>query len=309
MRTLVTGATGFIGSRLLSQLTDTVVLSRNAEQARRKLTGEKVTVFEWEPTEGPPPTEAFEGVEAVFHLAGDSLAAGRWTAAKRGRLRDSRVLGTRNLVETLRRLDVRPRVLVSASAIGYYGNRGEEPLDESSSPADDFLAQMCQDWEAEACAAEELGIRVVRLRIGIVLGRGGGALEKMLTPFRLGLGSPLGNGRQVMPWIHIDDLVALLLFAARTDGMHGPVNGVSPGRVTNREFTKTLARVLHRPAFFPPVPGLMLRLMLGQFGEILLHSQIIAPKAALSHNFSFQFAPLESALRDLLTLDTSTTEP
>ena len=208
-------------------------------------------VLAWDPLDGPPPAEAFDGVDVVFHLAGESVAEGRWTAAQKARIRESRVLGTRHLVEGISRAERRPRVLVSASAVGYYGDRGDEELTESSPPASDFLAEVCIAWEKEALAAEEAGVRVVTARTGIVLGAGGGALGKMLTPFKLGAGGPLGNGRQWMPWIHVDDLARLYLHAADTDAVRGPMNAVAPNPVTNSEFTKALGRAVHRPAFMP----------------------------------------------------------
>jgi len=301
MRALVTGATGFVGRRLLGKLQQPVVLSRNVAKAEQALKALAVKAFSWEPQTEPPPAAAFAGVDTVFHLAGDPVAEGRWTSAKKARIKESRVIGTRNLVAGLKNLASRPRVLVSASAVGIYGSRGDEALDETSAPAADFLADVCAGWEREAGAARELGIRVVPIRIGIVLGKRGGALSKMLTPFRLGLGSPLASGRQYMPWVHIDDLVELMLFAARDERITGPLNGVAPSPVTNREFTKTLGRVLGRPTFFPPVPRFVLRTMLGEFADVLLASQWVYPRAAEAAGFSFRFRELEPALRDILS--------
>jgi uncharacterized protein (TIGR01777 family) len=301
MRALVTGATGFIGQRLLVKLQRPAVLSRDAVQAARTLEKFGASVFPWEPQSGPPPPVAFDGVDTVIHLAGDSVAEGRWTAAKKARIRDSRVIGTRNLVAGLRALNVKPGVLLSASAVGYYGSRGDEVLPESSPPGSDFLAEVCIGWEREAQAAREMGIRVVPVRVGIVLGEKGGALSKMLTPFQLGLGSPLGSGRQYMPWIHIDDLVEMFLFAADQPATSSPLNGVAPNPVTNREFTKVLGRVLGRPTFFPPVPGFVLRAMVGEFAAALLGSTRAVPQEALAAGFTFQFPELEPALRDLLS--------
>ena len=301
MRALVTGATGFVGRRLLGKLTQPIVLSRNAAKAEQSLRSLKVKAFAWEPQAGPPPAAAFAGIDTVFHLAGDPVAEGRWTAAKKARIKDSRVVGTRNLVAGLRALPTRPRVLVSASAVGIYGSRGDEALDEASSHASDFLADVCAGWEREAFAARDLGIRVVPIRVGIVLGAGGGALAKMLTPFRLGLGSPLGSGGQYMPWVHIDDLVELMLFAAREEQANGPLNGVAPHPVTNLEFTKTLGRVLGRPTFMPPVPRFALRTVLGEFADVLLASQRVYPRAAQAAGFTFRFPDLEPALRDILS--------
>ena len=300
MRALVTGATGFVGRRLLKHLDRAVVLSRSAAKAERELGRFGVTAFSWDPAKEPAPAAAFEGIDAVFHLAGDPVAEGRWTAAKKARLRDSRIAGTENLVKTLAGLPSKPKVLISASAVGYYGDRGEETLDESAAPRSDFLGQLCQDWEREALAAEQLGIRVVPVRVGIVLGEKGGALAKMLPPFYFGLGAPLGSGRQYMPWIHIEDLVRMMLFAAEHGQVRGPLNGVGPTPVTNREFTRTLGRVVSRPTIFPAVPGFALNVLLGEFGQILLYSQRVVPKKAIDAGFEFQFPELEAALRDVL---------
>lgn len=293
MRALVTGATGFVGSRLAAQIAEPIVLSRDPKRAREKLP--RATHHYWDPLAATPPADAFAGVDAVFHLAGESVGEGRWSAAKKQRIRDSRILGTRHLVEGLATLEQRPRVLVVASAIGYYGSRGDETLDESSSPGNDFLAQVCRDWEAEARAAEKLGMRVVCTRFGIILGQGG-ALAKMLLPFKLGLGGRLGSGRQWMSWVHIDDVVGILLANATDEQYQGPVNTVAPQPVTNREFTRALASVLHRPAIFP-VPALALRLAVGEFAEVLLGSQRVLPKVAQRAGYGFRYSSLDEALR------------
>lgn len=300
MKALITGATGFIGPYLLARLERRVVLSRNVEVAKQKLAKFNPEVFAWDAERAPPPATAFEGVEAVFHLAGDPVAEGRWTAAKKQKLRDSRVIGTRNLLVTLGELKNKPKVLVSASAVGFYGDRGEEILDEQAKPGSGFLAELCRDWETEAQAAEKLGIRVVNVRIGIVLGKGGGALAKMLLPFQMGVGSALGSGKQYMPWIHVQDLVDLMVFAAEHENVRGPINGSSPHPVTNYEFTKSLGRALGRPTFFPAVPGFALKLMLGEFGDILLHSQRVIPRSPLNAGFQFQFEKIDAALQDVL---------
>jgi uncharacterized protein len=297
MRLLITGATGFIGRRLAREFERPVVLSRRPEEARRVLPAAEIHA--WKPEEGPPPAEAFEGVEAIFHLAGDSVASGRWTATKKARIRSSRVTGTMNLVEGLKRLKQRPRVLVSASAVGYYGTRGDEVLEETAPPGKDFLAEVCQEWETAAGRARELGLRVVTSRTGMVLGRGGGALARMLPPFKFGLGGRLGDGRAWMPWVHLDDVAGLMLHAANTQ-MDGPMNSAAPNPVTNREFTRTLAKVLHRPAIFP-VPRFALALLFGELSTVLLASQRVVPRVAEKTGYLFHFTSLEGALREIIS--------
>lgn len=297
MRALVTGATGFIGRALLKRLDQVVVLSRNAGRARHELPGAEV--HGWDPLAGPAPAEAFRGVDAVFHLAGEPVAEGRWTAEKKRKLMASRDEGTRNLVRGIEAASQRPPVLVSASAVGYYGSRGDEVLDETAAAGSDFLAEVCVAWENASHGARELGVRVVNPRIGIVLGAGGGALAKMLTPFKLGLGGRLASGKQWMPWVHVDDLVGMLLHAVEHAQLDEPMNAVAPNPVTNREFTRALARVLHRPAVFP-VPAFGLKVLMGDFGEVLLASQRVVPRVAERTGYQFKHPNLEAALRAIL---------
>jgi uncharacterized protein (TIGR01777 family) len=300
MHALITGGTGFVGRRLLAKLDQPVVVSRDSAKAAKKLEPLKPKVVRWDPLRDPVPAEALAGVDTIFHLAGDPVAEGRWTEKKKQRIRDSRVIGTQNLVAGLAAAANKPKTLISASAVGYYGNCGDAEIDERSPPGHDFLAEVCIGWEREALAARDLGIRVVAIRTGVVLGEKGGALAKMLTPFQLGLGSPLGSGNQYMPWIHIDDLVELMLFAAREPSVSGPLNGTAPHPVTNREFTKTLGHVLGRPTFMPAVPPLALKILFGGFGQVLLDSQRVLPHAALAAGFAFKHPELEGALRDVL---------
>lgn len=297
MRALVTGATGFIGRRLLERLESAVVLTRRPEQFGAPPAG--MEVFGWDPMTQTPPEAALRGVEVVFHLAGEPVAEGRWTAKKKARIRDSRRVGTANLVRGLAAASERPRVLVSASAIGYYGDRGDEIVDETAAPGDDFLAEVCRLWEWAAGEARRIGVRVVNPRIGIVLGADGGALKKMMLPFKLGLGGRLAGGRQWMSWVHVDDLVGLLLHAAATSEIDGPMNAVAPHPVSNGDFTRELAAAMHRPALLP-APGIMLKLAMGQFAEVLLASQRVVPSVALRTGYEFKFADLGPALRAIV---------
>ncbi len=297
MRALITGATGLVGKHLVGRIEDAVVLSRNPDEARRRLG--KVEAHAWNPEGGPAPAEAIRDVEVVFNLAGEPVFEGRWTEEKKRRIRDSRVVGTRNLVSAIAASESRPKVLVSASAVGYYGDRGDEELDERSSAGDGFLAEVCVEWEREAMAAEQLGVRVVCVRIGVVLAPNGGALAAMLTPFRMGVGGRLGSGRQWMPWVHIKDLAGMMLHASRNDVIRGPMNGVAPRPVTNADFTRALANAVHRPALLP-VPRIALRLALGEVSDILLASQRVFPKVAEQSGYAFEHPDLGGALNDVM---------
>jgi hypothetical protein len=298
MRAVVTGATGLVGRALLRRLASPVaVLTRDDARARRLLG--PVDAYRWSPEAGPAPAAALRGADVAFNLAGEPVAEGRWTPERKRRIRDSRVAGTRNLVAALRALDRRPRVLVSASAVGYYGDRGDDPLDEDAPPGRGFLADVCVDWEREAMAATELGLRVVCLRIGLVLSPGGGALAKMLPAFRFGAGGRLGSGRQWMPWVHVDDIVGLLLHAARVDTLRGPLNGVAPVPVTNADFAAALGRAVRRPALLP-APAFALAVALGEMSGMLLASQRLRPARALASGYAFAHPTLDEALASLL---------
>jgi uncharacterized protein (TIGR01777 family) len=294
MRALVTGATGFVGRRLLEFLNEPVVLSRDAERAKRAF-GAGVRVYAWDPLKEPAPAAAFAGIDTVFHLAGDPVAEGRWNDEKRRRIRESRTIGTANLVRGISACATKPATLVSASAIGYYGSRGDETLDESASAGSDFLAQVCIEWEREAAAVEAFGIRAAMARIGIVLGDGG-ALKKMLLPFKLGLGGRLGAGKQWMSWVHVDDVVGMLLHAAKDPTVRGAFNCVGPKPVTNAEFTKAVGRAVHRPTIFP-VPPFALKLAVGDFAEVLLASQRCVPKKMLAAGYTFKYATVDAAMQ------------
>lgn len=286
-----------MGRELVRRLDDPRVLTRSPDRAAAVLPG--IDARPWEPEIERAPADALDGVDVVFNLAGEPLSEGRWTKARRRRIRDSRVLGTRQLVAGMASVGSKPKVLVSISAVGYYGNRGGQVLDESAPPGTGFLAEVCQDWEAEALRAEELGIRVVSVRMGVVLGPGGGAMARLLTPFRLGLGGRLADGGQWMSWIHLEDAVGVLLHAARSDAIVGAMNGVSPMPVTNAEFTAALAAAVHRPAPLP-VPALALRLAFGDMSEVLTASQRVVPRVAQATGYHFEHAALADALARLL---------
>jgi len=289
---LVTGGTGFVGHELIDRLLargDTVtILTRTPQAPRAARAG--VTYAGW-------PVDMV-GFDAIVNLAGAGIADRRWNAAYKAELRESRIDTTRRLVDALAASKARPRVLVSVSAIGWYGDRGEEELTEDAPPARDFLAQLCVDWEAQARRAETLGVRVAIVRIGIVLGQSG-ALKQMLPIFRAGLGGPLGSGKAWFPWVHIHDVCGLIIHALDDSRARGPLNAVSPGIVRNREFTRTLGRVVRRPAILP-VPPIALRLVMGELGSFVTASQRVLPARPLALGFPFRFPALEPALRDLV---------
>jgi uncharacterized protein (TIGR01777 family) len=300
MRVSLTGASGLIGSRLVAALRargdQVTVLSRDPARTSATL---GVEAEAWQPLEGPPPASALAGRDTIVHFAGAPVDQ-RWSDDAKREIHASRQTGTRHLVAGLRALDPRPDALVSASAVGYYGPRGDEVLDESAVPGDDFLARVCRDWEAEAERAEELGVRVARIRTGVVLDRRGGALARMLLPFRLGVGGPVAGGDQWMPWIHAEDLVGLYLAAIDGDGWSGPVNASAPEPARNRDFSKALGRALHRPAVLP-IPGLALRALYGDMAAIVTEGQRVVPRRAQDLGFGFRHTDLDAALRDALS--------
>ena len=300
MKILITGATGFVGGRLCQKLNEAghilTALSRNAVSAERRVPSLK-GAFSWSPLTSPPPREAFSDVDAVIHLAGE-IIAGRWTTTKKQAIRDSRVLGTRHLVDGIEGLESKPKVLISASAMGYYGDRAEEILTEDSPSGTDFTADLGRAWEGEAARAESLGLRVVKLRSSLVMGLGGGSLGTLLPLFKFGLGGPLGSGRQWWSWVHIDDYVGLVTYALENE-ISGPLNVSSPHPVRQKEFARILGRVLNRPAFFP-APSFALKVVLGEFASELLGSKRLLPKRVEEVGYSFLFPELEPALRQLL---------
>ena len=293
MHVTVTGASGRIGTTLVQRLRergDTVtILSRSAEKGVR-----------WDPAAEPAPAEALTGRDAVIHLAGEDVAQ-RWSADAKRRIRKSREAGTHHLVAGLAAVPEaeRPKVLVSGSASGYYGPRGDEEVDESAAAGDGFLAEVCVAWEREAVRAEALGVRVARVRTGIVLDKEGGALAKMLPPFRLGVGGPVAGGRQWMPWIALPDEVGILLAALDGDGWSGPVNACAPNPVTNRDFSKALGRALHRPAL-APVPALAIKALYGEMAEIVTTGVRMVPRRATELGYDFELPELDGALRAAL---------
>jgi len=299
MKTLVTGGTGFVGKRLLSELNDSGVVTRNAAKTKARLPETVGEVLEWDVLSRTKEFGDTFDYGAVVNLMGESIADGRWTEDKKKRIRDSRILGTRNLVDSMINSGRLPEVLVSASAVGFYGDPGDDVVTEQYQGGDGFLPEVCQEWEAEAMKLAEHGVRVVLIRIGIVLGKEGGALEKMLPLFRWRLGGKLGDGQQWMPWIHVDDLVNLILWAIKTD-VSGPVNAVAPNPVRNKEFTQILASAVGRPAFLP-APKFGLRIALGEFADSLFFSQRVVPEKALTNGFNFQFGDLDSALADIVS--------
>ena len=294
----VSGAGGLVGSALLKDFKSTGGAARLLRLSRPG--GGNGDAVLWDPHGFSIDAERLEGCSAVVHLAGESIAGGRWNAARKLRIQASRIEGTHLLVDGLLRLKRPPKVLVCASAVGYYGDRGDELLTEASPPGTDYLAEVCRGWENEAARASQAGIRVVSLRFGVILAREGGALRKMLPPFKLGAGGPLGTGRQWMSWIHIDDVVAIIRLAMTRDEIRGPVNTVAPAAVTNAEFTRSLARVLHRPAFLP-APAFALRLALGEMADaLLLSSQHVVPERLNALGHEFRYPRVETALAQIL---------
>ena len=297
--TLVTGATGLVGRRLLPQLGPASIVTRSPDRARSQVPKNVEEVIGWDPAKDPFPAATGRRYDQVVNLMGESIAEGRWTSAKKKRIRDSRVQGTRNLVDGLLAGPELPKVLVSASAIGIYGDGGETALDEHGPHGDGFLIDVCEEWEAEAMRLTEHGVRVVCLRIGIVLAAEGGAVASLAPLFRMGLGGRLGTGKQWMSWIHVDDLVSLILWSLNQPDLQGPVNATAPLPVRNAEFTQYLAQATGRWALVP-VPRLALRLALGEFANTLYLSQRVIPQAALDSGFQFQFPRIDAALETVV---------
>jgi len=293
----VSGATGLVGSAICRRLKAS--RARIYKVTRRQMGA--LNDIEWSPSTGIINPERLNDVDAFIHLAGENIATGRWTAAKKSRIRNSRLDGTRIIAETLASLDEKPSTLVCASAIGFYGDCGDRVLGESSESGAGFLAEVCRDWEAAAKPAMDAGIRVVNLRIGVVISRDGGALPQMLTPFRMGIGGRIGNGQQYWSWVSIDDVVGAIEHCVAHPEIHGPVNCVAPNSVTNLEFTKTLGKVLSRPTIFP-LPGFAARLALGQMAEdLLLASTRVVPGRLMETGYTFLQPDLKQALQTEIT--------
>jgi uncharacterized protein (TIGR01777 family) len=304
MRVVVAGATGFVGARLVEALSqrgdEVVVLTRNPEgrAARRLAALPKVRAEGWTAGPGGDWYALVDGADAVVNLAGEPVVGHRWSGAQKRRILESRVLTTRAVVEAIEAAKVRPRVFVNASAIGYYGPREDEELDETARAGADFLADVCDAWEAEARKATKW-TRAVQLRIGIVLGEEGGSLAEMVRPFKLGAGGPIGSGRQWVSWIHRDDLVSLVLHALDHEALSGPVNATAPAPVRNAELSREIGRVLHRPSWLP-VPEFALRVALGEVAGMLVRGQRVVPRKALESGFRFAHAQLGPALEGIL---------
>jgi uncharacterized protein (TIGR01777 family) len=293
----ITGSSGLVGSALVHALeADGHLIRPVVRRAPRAGANE----IRWDPDRGMIDAAEFASVDAVVHLAGENIAAHRWTESFKQKILTSRIRGTKLLCDTLAGLASKPTVLISASAIGYYGNRGDELLDESATSGGGFLAEVCQQWEAATVPARDADIRVVNLRIGFVLSKNGGGLAKMLTPFRLGLGGVIGSGNQYMSWIALDDLVRVIQFTLSAAAIAGPVNAVAPTPVTNREFTKTLGRVLRRPTIFP-MPAFATKLAFGEMADdMLLGGARVEPRALTNARFEFHYPQLDSALRHVV---------
>lgn len=299
MHVVVTGATGFVGRALVATLLAAghrvTVVSRDTARARQAFAG-RVDAVSWD--DAPGFSDAVSRADGVVNLAGENLSAGRWTARRKQAILASRTDATGRIVRAIAQADRKPAVLVSASAVGYYGPQTDRICVEADGPADDFLAQVCQVWEKEAAAVTEYGVRLVILRLGLILGADGGALPRMALPFRLFVGGPVGSGRQWMPWVHRDDVVGLIVHALQQPDVHGVLNAVAPEAQTNRTFSRTLGRALGRPCWLP-VPAFLLQLAFGEMSSLLLTGQRVAPEATLASGYTFRFPNLEPALADI----------
>ncbi len=300
MKVLVTGATGFVGTKLVNELFrdghEINILSRNATSAKNKFSV-PVNTFDWK-TEELPSSEAFAGVEAIVNLAGEGIANKRWSETQKKKIYDSRIVGTTNLLKGMQKSGVKPKVVVSASAIGFYGDRGNDVLQENAAKGTGFLSDVCADWEKVAIENTS-GVRLVNLRIGVVLGSQGGMLQKLLPLFKLGLGGPVGNGNQWMSWVHVDDLISLIKFSLKTNEVAGPVNAVAPNPATNKEFTKAMGTALSRPAVLP-APAFGIKLAMGELSALVLDSQKVSSEKAEKLGFKFEYPTIDKALNEIV---------
>jgi hypothetical protein len=295
MNILITGGTGFIGGALSRELKgqghSVVITTRRKNDSPEKIT--------WKPP-ALIPSEVISRFDAVINLAGESIAAGRWTAERKQRIRSSRIDTTHSLVESMKNAGKKPRILISASAVGYYGPCGDETITEGHPPGSDFLSEVTKSWEKEALMAAELGIRVVIVRFGTVLEADGGALPQMVMPFRFFIGGPIGSGKQWFSWVHRDDLIGIIIHCLEHDSIKGPVNVVSPQPVTNREFSSALGRALRRPSWLP-VPAFVLRLAMGELGSIVLTGQMVVPEKILKAGYQFKYPDIDRALKAIFS--------
>ncbi len=301
MKVAVTGGTGFIGSRLVEKLSQennqVIVFTRDANKANRQFSG--IEVVNYDPLKSGGWQKKISGCDAVVNLAGQPIAESKWTTEYKQKILESREIGTKKIVEAIKKASQKPKVLINGSAIGYYGTSETATFDESSSPGNDFLAEVCRKWEAAAEEVTSAGVRLVIIRTGIVLGKEGGALAKMLTPFQLFGGGPIGDGNQWFSWIHRDDLVNLIISALKQENMAGKFNGTAPTPVKMNQFCKTLGEVMHRPSWLP-VPGFILELLLGEGAKVVLEGQQVLPKETQASGFQFQYPDLKSALKQIV---------
>ncbi len=317
MKIVISGASGFIGAPLVRFLRKqghvVIVLTRRLQASGGKQAGlflgdRDLEYVLWNPDDEDGMVREIDGADAVINLAGENIAAKRWSAKQKNLILESRVRATETIVRSIKTASTKPKVLINASAVGYYGSCGERTIDENTPSGGDFLAWVARAWEKGAMEAERFGVRVVRLRMGMVLDPSGGALRKMLPAFRFGLGGPIGGGQQWMSWVHLQDLIALIEFALRNGDVSGPLNAVSPKAVTNREFSETLARVLKKPCWFP-VPAFVLKLALGEVSQLVLASHRAVPKKALELGFEFKMPDLERALQQLVSTTSQIQSP
>lgn len=302
MKIVITGATGFIGKKLCSELIkknhQLIIFSRD-KQLAEEIIPQAFDCVEWDYKNIAGWKNSLDGSDAVIHLAGANISGKIWNENYKQKIYDSRIISTKNLVKAVEELEVKPKCFICSSAVGYYGNRGNDILKEDAPRGDDFLANLCKNWENESQKIEHYNVRRISVRTGIVLSTAEGALKRMLLPFKLFAGGPLGNGKQWFPWIHVDDLINTYVFALENSNINGPVNAVSPNPVIMKDFAKSLGKILHRPSLFP-VPLFALKIAVGEIAESITASQRVIPQVLIDNGFKFEFGKLETALKDLL---------